>query len=153
MEIRRAKRGDLKDIGELYADAYNSCGYKWSDKPAIDLMRKYYHTQNDLFFVVEDDEVGIVAAIWGNILTLNNEKYLDKVDVWVDPEYRGRGLAKNLMRHLFKRALRKYKVSFIRGLADSDKKYPREFYERFGFGDCTWINLTGDIKEVLKRLK
>ncbi len=153
MKIRGAKRSDLKNLGELYADAYNSFGYKWDDRPAIELVKKFYHTQKDLFFVAEDEDDGIVAAIWGNILYHNREKYLDDVEVWVDPEYQGRGLAKNLMRHLFKTALRKYKISFIQGLADSDKKFPMDYYKKIGFEDCTWVNIVGDPKEILKKLK
>lgn len=153
MKIRRARWWELREIGKMYADAYESYGYDWDDRQAIKQVEKFYHIQKDLFFIVDDREVGIIGGVWGAVMHHSSGEYLNGIEIWVDPEYQRRGVGKQMLRHLIEQALRKYKIRFIEFHADSEKGFPYNYYKKLGFEESAWTNLSGDPEEILKKLK
>ncbi len=154
VNIRLVREADLPKLSEIYKAAYNplNIGENWDSDTALKLMRHLYDEQGDLFFVAEEEAIvgGIVALVkpwWdGNHLTDG--------EVFIDPHHQNKGIGTKLINRLFTESLEKYKAISWDTFTHRVHEYPLKWYKSIGFKEIEqWVMITGDIKEVLERLK
>lgn len=152
--LRLANTEDLIKLAEIYCIAYNSLniGENWDDKSALKLLQHFYKEQADLFFVAEEKGKivgGVVALLkpwWdGNRLTDG--------EIFVHPNSQGKGIGTQLIKRLFSEALKKYNAISWDTHTHKIYKNPLRWYKNMGFKEIeNWIMITGNIKEILKKL-
>ena|SRR3989344_1453155 len=155
INIRLAKDSDMPELAQIYKEAYNTLniGEDWENDTALMLMKHLQREQSDLFFIAEEDKViagGIVALVkpwWdGNHLTDG--------EIFINPVMQKRGIGTQLLKQMFTTALDKYQAVFWDTFTHRVHEHPLKWYKSMGFKEIEqWVMITGDIKEVLNRLK
>lgn len=153
--IRETRKEDLSALATIYTSVYNglNIGENWTDEKAKVLLQDFLDQQADLFFTaIDGDKVvgGIVALVkpwWdGNHLTDG--------EIFVDSNYQKQGVGRRLIKKLFEKGLGKYQAVSWDTFTHRVYEHPLKWYKSIGFEEIKqWVMITGDIKEVLKRLK
>lgn len=155
MNIRPIEEKDFPTLASIYTVAYNSLniGENWDDKSSEKLLKHLHSEQEDLFFVAEEDgEVvgGITAPTkpwWDGIHLVDGE-------LFVHPDYQRRGIGKKLIERLFTEAQEKYQAVSWDTFTHRVHEHPLKWYKSIGFSEIKeWVMITGNIKEVLEKLK
>lgn len=155
INIRLAQELDLPELAEIYKEAYNTLniGENWNNETALLLMRHLYKEQNDLFFVAEENDT-IVGGIVALIKPWWDGNHLTDGEVFIAPHNQKKGIGTQLIKRLFTEALEKYKAISWDTFTHRVYEHPLKWYKSIGFKEIEhWIMITGDIKEVLRRLK
>ena len=155
ISIRTATKDDLRNLGIIYKEAYNviSIGENWTDETAYKLLKHFYAKQPDLFFVAEVDGK-IVGGIVSLLKPWWDGNHLTDGEIFVSPAFQGKGIGIQLIKHMFTEGLQKYQAISWDTFTHRVYEYPLKWYKQIGFQEINkWVMITGDIKEVLKRLK
>lgn len=156
MEIKLLKDLDkhaLVQGASAYAAAFNEAGVgeNWEQEPTEKYFEYCLQRQNDLFFVaIFEDKV--VGGIMGEIRRLSTE-FLFITDLFVNPQFQGKGIAKQLFVKLLKTVKNNYPESkTVDTLADSTKPFPIGWYDKLGMHTTGWTHISGTIQEALTKL-
>jgi ribosomal protein S18 acetylase RimI-like enzyme len=135
MEIRQAKPGDEEAVCRLWTvllDLYHK-------KTSPEILQQSFryaveHPHKVLIFIVliEGVVTGTASLHLGHYSTWNDNWYGHVEDVVVDPDYRGRGLAEKLIRHIIAVASEK-KLARLELNALAENVAARALYEKVGF--------------------
>lgn len=99
MIIREAKEMDLKEIAVLFKEVYSELPYNenWTDKNALKKINDY-HKFDKILIASEDNKI-IAFIIYHEIIWDNHSNiFIDEIGV--DKDYRGEGIAKNLLKNV-----------------------------------------------------
>ena len=153
--IRPVQKNDLHALVEVYINAYNSLdiGEHWNNETALQLMQYLYNDQPDLFFVAHEDEQ-IVGAIAASVKPWWDGNHIVDGELFIDPAHQKKGIGSQLVKHLFTHALEKYQAISWDTFTHRVHEHPLKWYKSIGFTEIEeWTMITGDIKEVLNKLK
>ncbi len=141
MKIREAKIFDAVIVKELYnelreyelsllKDEIKKIQINWERKKDIKSIRKFLRSKNIKIFVAEDCEK-TVGFIIGEVS--KGVKYKEgSFDIFVKPDFRGKGIGKNLMKEMTDWFKNKSCKS-IRLNVYSSNKEAKEFYKNLNF--------------------
>ncbi len=153
--IRLATKDDLKALAPIYVIAYNSLniGEQWTDKKAIILLEHLYNEQPDLFFVAVEGN-NIIGGITAVVKPWWDGNHLTDGELFINPDYQGKGIGKQLIQTLFENADKKYQAVSWDTFTHRVYEHPLNWYKSMGFKEIKeWVMITGDIQEVLNNLK
>lgn len=149
------KEEDLKTLAKEYANYFQNSvlDEAWTTETASAMFKYFYNHASDLFLVAYDNEkpVGCIMTClkpWWDGL------HLEDGELFVIPEYRKNGIAKNLLKTLFDFAIEKYNAVTLEAHTYEDENgFPYCWYKKLGFDTIDdWKIITGDIKEIVKKL-
>lgn len=132
MEIRKAKKGDLKKIAEIFKKEYAKQPYneKWSDDTSFNSVKQYY--EDSEIFVAEVNKT-IIGFIIFSEFTWDEGKMGSLSEVVVNSEEQGKGVGKaliNFMEEWFKkRGIKKIRLMAV-AKSKALKIYEKIDYER-----------------------
>jgi ribosomal protein S18 acetylase RimI-like enzyme len=155
MNIRPARKEDIKKLAPIYVEAYNSIniGENWDSKSAEKLLLHLYNDQPDLTFVAEIDGE-IVGGINAIIKPWWDGNHITDGEIFVHPKYQGRGIGKKLIQILFKEAKEKYQAVSWDTFTHIVHEHPLKWYKGMGFEEIKeWTMIEGDINKVLSNLE
>lgn len=148
--LKHAGSRVLSEGATAYANAFNNAGVgeNWEQEATEKYFMYCLKRQEDLVFVVLINGK-VVGGVMGEIRRLSSE-YLFITDLFVDPKYQGKGIAKELLKKLFQATKQRYPdVETVDTLADSTKVFPIGWYDRLGMHTTGWTHISGSFKEVL----
>ncbi len=152
--IRTFDKRDLDKLARLYCKVYArfNVGEKWEYKSARKMLSYWLERQPDLCFLAECDGVfvgGFASAIkpwWDGNQLFDGE-------IFVDPDYQGKGVGTELSKVMYKTAIEKYDAKYLVAFTFSDKTHPLSWYKKQGFKEVkNWTIISGDLRKVLKKL-
>ena len=155
MNIRIAKKEDIKKLALIYVDAYNSIdiGENWDTQSAEKLLKSLYLHQPDLTFVAEE-KGEIVGGINAVIRPWWDGNHITDGELFVSPKYQGKGIGKKLIARLFSKAKDKYQAVSWSTYTHVVHEHPLKWYKGMGFNEVKeWTMIAGDIDKVLARIK
>lgn len=156
MEISHIKnKSDIEKLAQAYADYYNNSVLeeKWTTESATKMFEYFYDKTPDLFFVAYDNKkpVGVIMTLlkpwWDGM-------HLEDGELFVLPDYRRGGVAKQLFKMLFQYAIEKYDVTMLEAHTYEDENgFPYCWYKKLGFETIEdWKIISGDVKQIVKKL-
>ncbi|MBP5485881.1 MAG: GNAT family N-acetyltransferase [Alphaproteobacteria bacterium] len=149
------KKQDIGTIAGSYADYYSNSVLqeKWTKESATELFEYFYRQNKELFFVAYDNErpIGIITSV---LKPWWDGNHLEDGEIFVIPEYRQKGVAKMLLKALFKCAVDKYNATILEAHTYEDENgFPYCWYKSLGFETIDdWKIISGDIKEIMKKI-
>lgn len=155
LNIRLATELDLISLGIIYSKAYNALniGEKWTDDTAYKFLKHFYNDQPDLFFAAEINRK-IVGGIVSLVKPWWDGNHLTDGEIFVSPDYQNKGVGAELIKRMFTEGLRKYQAISWDTFTHRVHEHPLKWYKKMGFTEIDqWVMITGDIKEVLRKLK
>lgn len=151
MLIRRVEREDIDYFVEIYVEAYR--GYEEYAYTKLKDIRGYfkwlYGRDRDGFFVVEEEvPVGFSACDTNWFSPMERQKVAELHELFVKKEYRGKGVASELMEKSIEYGIEKGRN--VMGLWVGEKNEPaKRFYRKHGFRETgklgKWIRMTRKI--------
>ncbi len=135
MEVRQATAADEKEVIRLWTMLLEF--YDKQAAPEV-LQRSYRyvvkHPQKVLTFIIliEGVVTGTASLHLGHYSTWHDNWYGHIEDVIIDPQYRGRGLACHLLRHVIS-AAKEQNLTRLELNALNDNHAARRTYEKVGF--------------------
>ena len=156
MEISHIKKqSDLEILAQAYANYYNNSVLeeKWTTESATRMFEYFYDKTPDLFFVAYENEnpIGVIMTLlkpwWDGM-------HLEDGELFVLPDYRRGGVAKQLFKTLFQYAIEKYDATMLEAHTYEDENgFPYCWYKKLGFETIEdWKIISGDIKQIVKKL-
>ncbi len=148
MRIRNVRREDIDAFVKVYEEAYKGLEeYAYTKRRDIRNYFKWlYSRDKDGFMIVEDDDraVGFVACDTNWVSIFERKKVGEIHEIFVLPEYRGKGIGTELMRLAIKYAQKKGRN--VAELWVGRKNYrARKFYVKLGFKEVgewgKWIRM------------
>ncbi len=148
MRIRNVRREDIDAFVKVYEEAYRGLEeYAYTRRRDIRNYFKWlYSRDKDGFMIAEDGDkaVGFVACDTNWISIFERKKVGEIHEIFVLPEYRGRGIGTELMRLAIEYARKRGRN--VAELWVGRKNYrARKFYERLGFREAgewgKWIRM------------
>ena len=155
IEIRQARKEDLNEVAELYADVFNEASpYEhWTKDSALALFEYWMERQPDLFFVAEDTGK-IIGGVAFNIKPWFDGKRFQDGELFVHKDYRKMSVGTELFIVTLEKAIEKYGVTRIEAITFSQKGFPLNWYEKLGLKkENSLAVITGDCKLLLENLK
>ena len=149
------QRKYLKKLSQKYYLVYEKfdIGEKWTSKTAKKLLEYWFDKQSDLAFVAEENNK-IVGAFIAGIKPWLDGNHLSDGEIFVHPNYQKRAVATQLSIKLYEKALEKYKVTSFDAFTFKKTKFPLSWYLSQGFiENQDWTMISGNVKEILKKLK
>lgn len=143
----------FSEAAEAYANAFNNAGVgeTWGKEKTEKYFQYNLECQPDLFFVATENN-HVIGGIMGEVRRLNNQ-YLFVNDLFVDPVHQGKGIATKLMKHLLTTVKEKYpETDGVDTLADGNKPFPMEWYNKLGMQETGWTHISGPLDKVLEAL-
>lgn len=135
MEVRLAKLEDQRDVCRLWTMLLEF--YQKQASPEV-LERSFrfavQHPEKVLVFIIliEGVVTGTASLHLGHYSTWSDGWYGHIEDVLIDPDYRGRGLAEALVRHVVE-AAREENLTRVEVNALTSNQPARKLYEKLGF--------------------
>lgn len=156
MQISHIKnQNDIEILAQEYANYYNNSVLeeKWTTETATSMFKYFYDKTPDLFFVAYDNEKP-VGAIMTLLKPWWDGMHLEDGEVFVLPEYRRGGVAKQLFKTLFQYAIEKYDATILEAHTYEDENgFPYCWYKKLGFETIDdWKIISGDIKQIVEKL-
>lgn len=156
IKIRKIENKDLKKLAEIYNQIYSSSiydvGEKWTEESAHDMLDYWYKRNPELAFLAEFNGK-IVGAFLVDVKPWWDGNHLVDGEIFIHPNYQKKGIGTKLSRFMFTYAIKKYDVIKWDTYTFKDK-YPLKWYKSIGFSEIKeWAMISGDIKEILKKLK
>lgn len=149
------KNADIYVLAKGYADYYSNSVLQeeWTKQSATKLFEYFWNQNRDLFLVAYDGDKP-VGVIMSGLKPWWDGNHLEDGEIFVVPEYRKKGVAKLLLRSLFKCAIDKYNATMLEAHTYKDENgFPYCWYKRLGFDTINdWKIISGDIKKIMKNL-
>jgi len=128
MKIRKAKKGDLKEIAEIFRVETTKEPYiqDWNKKTALEKIKELFKEQ-DIFIVALGDKIA-------GFITIEVDKSKKKIyidELWLRAEYQGKGIGTNLM-NFAEDYYKKIGIKTITVMANQ-KARAVEFYEKLNY--------------------
>ena len=155
VKIRLMQKKDLPKLSKIYIDIYNNLqiGEHWTPASAEKMLNYWFERQPDLAFVAVDGKE-VVGAVASAIKPWWDGNNLMDGEIFVTPDYQKKGVGKKLMRALFKKALKKYKVTMFDAFTYNKTKFPLSWYKSIGFKENKELAMIyGNVKEILLKLE
>ncbi|HMS91322.1 MAG TPA: GNAT family N-acetyltransferase [Candidatus Absconditabacterales bacterium] len=150
LKFSQVHKKDIPFLAKIYANAYNKEGESWNTKKSKEIVM-YRYKKIIKIKVMHDDQ--IVGAFFSDVKPLFFGNILNDGDVIIDPKYQKLGIGKQLFIYGIEYAIKKFHVVGWDFYTFKDS-YQYNRYKRIGFSDSNkWILLSGNIDEVLKKLK
>ncbi len=153
VRIRPVKHKDLKALAKIYIKSYGIYGNleRWNTSSSLKLMNYFYDRQRNLFFVAEINSkiigsfVAIVKPWWdGN--------HLFDGELFVDPAFQKKGVAKTLLKTGLQKAVKKYNAK-VWEATTFKSGFPLSWYVHIGLAESSdYTFISGNIKDILKKL-
>lgn len=153
IKIRDVKATDLPDLGQIYAEAFNNAdvGESWNPEHALELLTCLYSHKPNIFLVTEINGK-IVGGFLGVIKPFFGKNDLCDTELFVSPKHQNLGIGRKLFKEIINKAVSKYDVKYIQGIADSEKEFPMKWYKKLGLKSSRWVHIYGEVEEILKNL-
>ena len=132
MKIRKSKPTDAKGISNVLVQSYNIRDLKEGIEVFKNEIKKLHH------YIVAEEKGKIIGIVTWVMHGLPKHQLAELDRIAVLPEYRGKGISKQLFNALIKDAKAFYKInkSKLRKLyllTHADNTRAQKFYEKFGF--------------------
>ncbi|MBI2013811.1 MAG: GNAT family N-acetyltransferase [Candidatus Colwellbacteria bacterium] len=156
VSIRRVKEGDLNLLAKLYCEVYDpkrhDVGEKWTEKSAHKLLKYWFDRKNKLDFLAEDDGK-IVGAFFTAVKPWWNGNCLYDGEIFVAPDYQGKGVGVQLSKTLYQEAIDKYDAKYFEATTFKDS-YSLNWYKKLGFKEPdNLVFISGNLKTILEKLE
>lgn len=153
VEVKLLKHSEIPEAAVVYAEAWKKAnvGEKWTSVAAKKFFEYFFRRQKALFFVASC-EGKVVGGVVGEIVPWWDGAHLSNTELFVHPKFQNRGIAKLLLRATLRKAIRKYKITAFEGIADNQSEFPMRWYNRIGLKRTRWTHVSGDPKEMLRKL-
>lgn len=155
VKFRLANHEDLKLLSGIYVIAYNSLkiGENWDNESAYKLIEYLFEDQPDLFFVGEVDGK-VVGGIVATVRPWWDGNHLIEGELFIHPDYQKKKIGVRLVKKLFTVAKEKYQAVAWDTYTHKVYENPLAWYKNLGFEEIdNWTMITGNIDEVLKKIK
>ncbi|HDL02229.1 MAG TPA: GNAT family N-acetyltransferase [Candidatus Pacearchaeota archaeon] len=139
MKIRKARKGDLKDIAELFRieSAKKPYNQAWVEKTAIQKIKELFNTQEIYVVIIKNDIVGFITIL-SKLGSRGEERDID--ELWLNSNFHGRGIGTKLIEFVEN----KYKNNSISlSLISDPNSNAFEFYKKLKFKiveDCVLMH-------------
>ena len=132
MKIRKAKLSDAKGIANVLVQSYNIKNLKEGIDTFKNEIKKQYH------YIIAEEKGKIIGIVTWLMHGLPKHQLAELDRIAVLPEYRGKGISKQLFSALIKDIKSFYKKNKSRLrklylLTHADNTRAQKFYEKFGF--------------------
>ncbi len=151
MQIRVVERGDIDDFVRVYAEAYRGLeNYAYTRRREIkNYFRWLYSRDREGFFVAMIDEaVGFVACDTNWISIFERQKVGEIHELFVLPEYQGKGIGKKLLERAISYSKEKRRKIAELWVGRANFR-ARKFYIHQGFREAgewgKWIRMIRDL--------
>lgn len=144
--IRKAEKNDLKDILEIYNDAIlnTTAVYDYKAHTFNDIT-KWYDEKNKHGYpllVFEEDNRAVAFATFGEFRAWPAYKYTIEHSIYVNSNYRNKGIGMKLMKEIIKIAGEKGYVTLVAGI-DAENEASIKMHEKLGFAFSGTIKKAG----------
>ena len=147
MEIRRARREDLKELLDIYNyEVLNGVATFDLNPKTMEEWEVWYNAHNvdnhPLIVAVRDGHVAGYASLSSY---REKEAYRSTVElsVYVSPDYRRQGVAAALMEEILKLAKEDESIHMVVSVITSGNEASKKLHKRFGFSFCGTIHDMG----------
>ncbi|OGM89588.1 hypothetical protein A2108_01165 [Candidatus Wolfebacteria bacterium GWA1_42_9] len=149
IKIRRTKLSDIKTLSKIYKEVYDKekVGETWNYEKAKSLLLFYYNVKTFIGLTVLVDKK-IVGAFFSYIKPWCDGKHLAEGEIFIDPKFQGKRIGTKLYLEMMKTAYKK--GCRIHELVAYNK--PASWYQKIGFRKTKLNHMSGDIKEVIKKI-
>jgi ribosomal protein S18 acetylase RimI-like enzyme len=153
--IRQMRKDDLQQVAEAYVAAYEKIdvGEKWTVKAARELFLYWLTKQPDLSYVAEIHGKVVGAFVTGVKPWWDGNRLFDG-EIFVHPDYQRRGIATELSKIVYKKALDVYQVVIFEATTFKKEEFPLKWYKSIGFSVSDDLTLvSGNVRTVLSHLE
>lgn len=144
--IRNAERQDLSAILDIYNDAIlNSTAVYTYDAQTLKEREACFEAKllaNEPIFVFELDKKVVGFATYGQFRNWPAYLYSIEHSIYVDKDYRGKGIASQLLSHLIEDAKQRNYRTIVAGI-DASNEGSIKLHEKFGFTHAGTIKNVG----------
>lgn len=146
------KKKDISTLAKIYVLAFRGVGEKWTRKSASVLLKYWLRKQPDLSLVAEYNGK-LAGAFVAGVKPWWNGNHLFDGEIFVHPKYQKIGIGTELMKVMFKKAIKKYNIGKWYTFTFKND-FPLKWYKSLGFRETDrWIIIAGDARKTLKKLK
>lgn len=133
---------------KLYQKEYSEDEkHTWSYEKAKESLEVCWNYFAGFNFVAVDDSQQLMGGIFNLVNPYFQSDVLFIISIQVKPEYRGHGVATELLKKAVEIAKEK-DITGVRLLADERKDFPKNWYEKIGFQKSGYIEFTADIDSL-----
>lgn len=158
--IRTMTADDLHALSCMYVRALENSDERWNEPSAFALLSDWLRRQPDLAFVaeVETDVQGSEETVLAGGFVLGVRPWWDgnhlvDGELFVDPAFARRGIAKCLLRHALAIAEAKYSPVVWDTYTFVEEGFPLNWYKRLGFQTIDeWVMIRADVKQLIAKL-
>ncbi len=149
--VRDFRKDDIGDLSAAFSEAWNSLnvGEEWTKEKAKEYI--LWWVKSDSIFLVAEEDGKVVGGFVSEIKPWWSGKMLNDGELFVHPDYQGRGIGKMLFHEMMKRAGKEgvEEVSFF-----TYRNSPaHEWYMRIGMKDVEdWVIVEGKVADIIRNL-
>lgn len=134
--IRKADKNDLEDILEIYNDAIlnTTAVYDYKSHTLNDITKWYDKKNRDGYplLVIEENGKVVAFATFGEFRAWPAYKYTIEHSVYVNKNYRKKGMGMKLMKEIIKIACERGYVTLVAGI-DAENEASIRMHQKLGF--------------------
>ncbi len=151
--MRSVKESDINTLSTIYLKSYSlRQEEQWNIKSVQQLLTYLLKKQTDLCFVVEKDQQ-IIGAVFGSIKPWWNGNHLILEEIFVDPDFHGKGTGKRLLKEVCAKAQELHAAKYIEAMTFRDADFPKNWYVARSLEEIKeWMPMEGEIGRVLSTL-
>lgn len=137
--IRQCIETDLTSCGALLQEIYAEPPYgeSWPESRATAYLESFFRIDSDAALVATDDEGKIIGAVFGFSYPWHTGSIVFIQELFVAGQYRGKGIASNLVKQVVEEKGRDSYVALI----VREGTVAAKFYEKFGLSKSTLYEL------------
>lgn len=138
----------------MYTKAYASRSEEeWTEKTCTRLLEFLLKKQSDLCFLLEENGL-ISGAVFGSIKPWWDGHHLILEEIFVRPEFHGKGTEKTHLKFLCEKAALSHQATHVEAVTVRDAEFPKNWYFDHAFRELKeWMLIEDSITEVLSTLK